>query len=111
VLSDKCVLSRASAGGRAASMYWNVNALTRLSFAEHGQVLLSEEPFDDLEAPPAVAPTLAGLDFGDHRRRKPLMGMLAVQRCSGAAVHRPRPHRRRPGPDRGRRHRLPDHGR
>jgi hypothetical protein len=27
----------ASAGGRAASMYWNVNAVTRLSFASDGQ--------------------------------------------------------------------------
>ena len=84
--STEEVLSRASAGGRAASMYWNVNALTRLSFAEHGQVLLSEEPFDDLEAPPAVAPALAGLDFGDHRRGKPLMGMLAVQRFTGHGI-------------------------
>ncbi|MGC4790628.1 DUF6461 domain-containing protein [Micromonospora sp. DT178] len=82
------VLTRASAHGRAASMYWNVNAVTRLSFAEHGEVLLSVEPFGDLDAPPPVAATLAGLDFADHHRGKPLMGLVAVQRFTGHDVTR-----------------------
>jgi hypothetical protein len=80
------VLTRASAGGRAASMFWNVNAVTRLSFAEHGEVLLSVEPFDDLDAPPPVAATLAGLDFADHHRGKRLMGLVAVQRFTGHGI-------------------------
>ncbi|MGW4461857.1 DUF6461 domain-containing protein [Micromonospora sp. NPDC004704] len=80
------VLTRASAGGRAASMFWNVNAVTRLSFAEDGEVLLSVEPFGDLDAPPQVAATLADLDFADHHRRKPLMGLVAVQRFTGHGI-------------------------
>ncbi|GAA4235113.1 DUF6461 domain-containing protein [Actinomadura meridiana] len=80
------VLTRASAGGRAASMYWNVNADTRLSFAEHGQVLLSEEPFGDLDAPPPVATTLTDLDFSDYRRGRSEMGLVAVQRFTGHGV-------------------------
>ncbi|MFY1691935.1 DUF6461 domain-containing protein [Plantactinospora sp. WMMB782] len=80
------VLARASAGGRTASMYWNVNGVTRLSFAEHGEVLLSVEPFDNLEAPPALAPALADLDFGDHQRGKRLMGLVAVQRFTGHGI-------------------------
>ncbi|MEO3825789.1 hypothetical protein [Actinomadura sp. B10D3] len=75
-----------AAGGRAASMYWNVNMLTRLLFAEHGEVLLSEEPFGDLGAPPHLTATLDGLDFGDHHRRKPMMGMVAVQRFTGHGI-------------------------
>lgn len=80
------VLTRACASGRAASMFWNVNAVTRLSFAEHGEVLLSAEPFDDLDAPPPVAATLAGLDFADYHRGKPQMGLVAVQRFTGHGI-------------------------
>ncbi|MEW2357706.1 DUF6461 domain-containing protein [Spirillospora sp. NPDC029432] len=84
--SSAPVLTRASTGGRAASMYWNVNALTRLSFAEHGEILLSEEPFGELEAPPQIAETLTGLDFADHHRRKYMMGLVAVQRFTGHGI-------------------------
>nr|WP_201748882.1 DUF6461 domain-containing protein [Micromonospora acroterricola] len=80
------VLTRASAGGRAASMFWNVNALTRLSFAEDGEVLLSVEPFGDLDAPPPLGAALAGLDFADHHRGKRLMGLVAVQRFTGHGI-------------------------
>jgi len=59
--STEPVPARASAAGPAASMFWNINAVTRLSFAGHGQVLLSQEPFDDLAAPPSLAGVLAGL--------------------------------------------------
>ncbi|MGI5224010.1 DUF6461 domain-containing protein [Actinoallomurus sp. CA-142502] len=84
--SNALVLTRASAGGRAASMFWNVNAVTRLSFAEHGEVLLSVEPFADLDAPPQVASALAGLDFADYHRGKWLMGLVAVQRFTGHGI-------------------------
>lgn len=80
------VLTRASAGGRAASMYWNVNALTRLSFAEYGEVLLSEEPFGELDAPPRLTEALAGLDFADHHRGKEMMGLVAVGRFTGHGI-------------------------
>lgn len=83
--STEPVLARASAGGRAASMFWNVNAMTRLSFAERGEVLLSEEPFGDLDAPPLAAAALTGLDFGDVNRDKRLTGLAAVQRFTGHA--------------------------
>ncbi|MEU8796715.1 DUF6461 domain-containing protein [Spirillospora sp. NPDC048819] len=81
--STEPVLTRASAGGRTASMYWNVNAVTRLSFAEHGEVLFAAEPFGDLDAPPQITAALAGLDFADHHRRTNMMGLLAVQRFTG----------------------------
>jgi hypothetical protein len=77
------VLTRASSQGRAASMYWNVNGVTRLSFAEHGELLLSVEPFGDIDAPPSVAETLIGLDFADHHRGRQSMGLVAVQRFAG----------------------------
>ncbi|MEV7231316.1 DUF6461 domain-containing protein [Polymorphospora sp. NPDC051019] len=80
------VLTEASAGGRVASMFWNVEAETRLSFAEHGVVLLSVEPFDAIDAPPPVAPAVDDLDFADHRRDKRLMGLLAVQRFTGHGI-------------------------
>ncbi|MDQ7908543.1 DUF6461 domain-containing protein [Phytohabitans sp. ZYX-F-186] len=80
------VLTRASAGGRAASMFWNVNALTRLSFAERGQILLSVEPFGDVDAPPAVAAALTGLDFADLLRNKRLLGLVAVERFTGRGI-------------------------
>ncbi|TDE22819.1 DUF6461 domain-containing protein [Actinomadura sp. 6K520] len=80
------VLERASATGRAASMYWNVNALTRLSFAEHGEVLLSDEPFGDLDAPPQLALLLSDLDFSDLDRRREAQGLLAVQRFTGHGI-------------------------
>ncbi|MBG6092094.1 DUF6461 domain-containing protein [Actinomadura viridis] len=80
------VLTRVSAGGRAASMFWNVNAVTRLSFAEHGEVLLSVEPFADIEAPPQIAASLADLDFADHHRGKKMMGLVAVQRFTGHGI-------------------------
>jgi hypothetical protein len=80
------VLTRASASGRAASMFWNVNAVTRLSLAERGEVVLSVEPFGDLDAPPPVAAILTGLDFADHHRNKRLMGLVAVQRFTGHGI-------------------------
>ncbi|MFI0410072.1 DUF6461 domain-containing protein [Actinomadura sp. 3N508] len=80
------VLTRASAAGRAASVFWNVDAMTQLSFAEHGDLLLSVEPFDRLDAPPRLASMLADLDFADHRRGKKMMGLVAVQRFTGHGV-------------------------
>ncbi|MFC5007690.1 DUF6461 domain-containing protein [Dactylosporangium cerinum] len=80
------VLIRASAGGRAASMYWNVNAVTRLSFAEHGELLLAVEPSGDLGAPPALAAALGDLDFADRHRDRRRMGLVAVQGFTGHGI-------------------------
>jgi hypothetical protein len=82
--ADAGVLTRA-ATERAASMYWNVNALTRLSFAEHGRILASFEPPDDVDAGPVIAAALAGLDFEDYRH-KVGKGLVAVERFTGYAV-------------------------
>ncbi|TDC40636.1 hypothetical protein E1211_00560 [Micromonospora sp. 15K316] len=85
------VLRRASAGGRSASMFWNVRALTRLSFAEHGRLLAAFEPGTggDLEAmiaaEPAVAAALAGLDLDDHVDRGQ-KGLVAVERFTGYGI-------------------------
>lgn len=83
--ADATVLRAASAGGRAASMYWNVNALTRLSFAEQGELLASFEPWGDEEVEPAVAAVLTGLDFaelGDRNEK----GLVAVERFTGRGL-------------------------
>jgi hypothetical protein len=81
------VLREASASGRAASMFWNVNALTQLSFAEGGQVLAAFEPgmeqeTEDARAVPPVAAALDGLDFDDHRDYH-AKGLVAVERFTG----------------------------
>jgi hypothetical protein len=79
------VLHAASTGGRAASMYWNVNAVTRLSFAEHGQILASFEPWGTIDTGPAVAAALSGVDFtatGD----RPGKGLVAVERFTGRGL-------------------------
>lgn len=83
--TDGAVLVRASANGRAASMFWNVNAMTRLSFADGGQVLASFEPPEDVDAGPAVAAALEGLDFDDYRDRAG-KGLVAVQRFTGRGI-------------------------
>jgi hypothetical protein len=66
--TDERVLCRASASGRAASMFWNVNAVTRLSFAEGGQLLASFQPglpeaAEEALTIPSVAAALDGLDL------------------------------------------------
>ena len=78
-------MRRASARGRAASMFWNVNAMTRLSFAEDGQLLASFEPPEDVDAGPAVAAALDGLDFDDYRN-KTAKGLVTVQRFTGRGI-------------------------
>jgi hypothetical protein len=83
--TDGAVLRRASAGGRAASMFWNVNAMTRLSFAEGGQVLASFEPPEGINAGSAVGAALEGLDFHDYRNKEG-KGLVAVERFTGRGI-------------------------
>ncbi|WP_250033085.1 DUF6461 domain-containing protein [Paractinoplanes maris] len=84
--SDEGVLRAASSGGRAASMYWNVNMLTRLSFAEGGRLLAAFEYLDDNDAlPPEIDAVLAGLDFDDSGERIG-KGLVAVERFTGRGI-------------------------
>ena len=80
------VLRAASASGLAASMYWNVNALTRLSFARAGVVLDGFEVLFEHESPdPDVRAALAGIDFSEFGHM-PENGLVAVERFTGVGV-------------------------
>jgi hypothetical protein len=85
--TDESVLCRASAGGRAASMYWSSgNGATRRSFAEGGRLLASFEWLHELEdanIEPSVAAALEGLDSDDDSRHWVGTGMVAVERFTG----------------------------
>ncbi|WP_305789434.1 DUF6461 domain-containing protein [Symbioplanes lichenis] len=84
--SDAAVLEAASTGGRAASMFWNVNGVTRLSFAEGGRLLSSFEYLDeDDDLPPEVQAVLAGLDF-DGPGERTGKGLVAVERFTGQGI-------------------------
>lgn len=77
-------MRRASVGGRAASAYWNVNALSILSFAANGQLLASFEPrAKSPKLPPEVAATLHGLDLADDRDLPWEIALVAVERFAG----------------------------
>ncbi|NBH05903.1 DUF6461 domain-containing protein, partial [Amycolatopsis sp. SID8362] len=84
--SHEEVLTAVSRAGRAASMFWNVNAVTRLSFARDGEVLASFEPgLGEPDAHPEVAAALAGLDFEDYRDHDE-KGLVAVERFTGRGL-------------------------
>jgi hypothetical protein len=87
--TDESVLCRASADGRAASMYWNGGkGMTLRSFAEGGRLLASFERLHELEdadIEPSVAAALEGLDSGDSRHWVHT-GMVAVERFTGYGV-------------------------
>ena len=83
--SNEAIMRRASARGRAASMFWNINAMTRLSFAGDGQLLTSFEPSEDVDTGRAVAAALDGPDFDDYRN-KTAKGRVAVQRFTGRGI-------------------------
>ncbi|MFD3748017.1 DUF6461 domain-containing protein [Nocardia sp. NPDC058633] len=72
-----------SQGTRAASMYWNVNGLTRLSFAADGRIVAAFELGEQCDAP-VLEPILRDLDFDDYRHRI-AKGLVAVERFTGSA--------------------------
>lgn len=77
------VMDALSRNGTAASMYWNVNAVTRLSFARAGEVVASFEVGDDPgPAGPELTAALDGLDFADPRHWV-AKGVTAVARFAG----------------------------
>lgn len=75
------VLRAVSATGVTASMYRNVNAVSRLSFARRGDVLASFEPGLD-EPVGEVAEVLAGLDFADYEHRW-AKALTVIERFTG----------------------------
>jgi hypothetical protein len=86
--TDEDVLERLSREGRAASAFWNVNAVTRLSFARDGEELASFEPDEDEPFPsddPEVLAALDGLDFADYRHQTAKL-VTAVARFTGHVV-------------------------
>jgi hypothetical protein len=85
--TDREVLAAVSRTGRAASMFWNVNAVKRLSFARGGEVLASFEP--GLTPPPddpEITAALAGLDLGNYRDSTG-KGLVAMERLAGRGLH------------------------
>jgi hypothetical protein len=82
--TERPVLEALSRTGRAASMFWNVNAVTRLSLAENGELLDSFEWFDEASHPDVLS-LLEGLDVftnADNVAR----GMLVIERFTGWSV-------------------------
>ncbi|MCE7010995.1 DUF6461 domain-containing protein [Kibdelosporangium philippinense] len=66
-----------SRNGTAASVFWNVNALFRITLAENGKLVYSGEPRIDPDPPNSE-----DLDFEDYRHKK-AKGMTAVARFTG----------------------------
>ncbi|NYI87221.1 hypothetical protein HNR02_000544 [Amycolatopsis endophytica] len=71
------LLTALSARGKAASMFWNVNALTRLSLAESGRLIAGFEP--GLERTPELPVEWEDLDLRDYRDRV-AKAMVLVER-------------------------------
>ncbi|WP_410590127.1 DUF6461 domain-containing protein [Amycolatopsis sp. lyj-23] len=81
------VLTAVSRAGRAASMFWNVNGVRRLSFAVGGEVLLSFQPgLDEPSGTGDVTAALAGLDLANYRDRDE-KGLVAVERFTGRGLY------------------------
>lgn len=64
--TDATIVGRLSTGGRAASVYWNVNALMRFVYADHGEVLRDFDPL--LYEPRGALAEEEGLPFGHPGR-------------------------------------------
>ncbi|PWV73510.1 hypothetical protein DFR69_107137 [Nocardia neocaledoniensis] len=76
--SHAAELRALSAGTRAASLYWNVNGVTRLSFAADGRLLAAFELGEQCDET-SIEPLLRDLDFREFRHRL-AKGLLAVAR-------------------------------
>jgi hypothetical protein len=80
------VLRAASANGRAASMYWSVDALTNLAFARDGEVVDSFEPLVPHDATdPEVRAALDGIDWVDYTDLHE-KGLVAVEEFTGHGI-------------------------
>jgi hypothetical protein len=69
-----------SRGGRAASVYWNVNALFQVTAAEAGELVYADEPRGESEVPHGE-----DLDFADYRHLH-AKGLLVVARFVGRGM-------------------------
>lgn len=89
--SMPAVLAAASAGGRAASYYWNDVGDTAIGFAagglviDSGDYLLGRETLEDPELAAVVAEIAMTVDDAG------LVGLLAVERFTGARIEDPGP--------------------
>jgi hypothetical protein len=83
--TNAAVLERLSRNGKAASAFWNVNAVTRLSFARDGEVLASFEPGPCPGDDPEVRAAFDALDLADPRHRDAKL-VTAAALFAGRAV-------------------------
>jgi hypothetical protein len=78
--ADEDRLTALSRNGKAASLYWNVNANFRLTVAERGKLLFAGHPGDE-----AGAPHTEDLDFDDYRHRI-AKGLTVLARVAGRGI-------------------------
>jgi hypothetical protein len=78
--SDRGTLTALSRNGKAASLYWNVNANFRLTVAERGNLVYAGDPRHE-----PGAPHTEDLDFEDFRHRK-ATGLTVVARFTGRGM-------------------------
>ncbi|MET9260135.1 DUF6461 domain-containing protein [Amycolatopsis sp. NPDC004079] len=78
--SDRDRLTALSRNGKAASLYWNVNANFQLALAERGRLLYAGHPGHD-----PGAPHCEDLDFDDFRHRN-AKGLTAIARFAGRGI-------------------------
>ncbi|WP_055409342.1 DUF6461 domain-containing protein [Frankia sp. ACN1ag] len=80
--SDPATMRALSRLGPAASMFWNINAVTRLTLARDGDIVAAGELTEDYPAGPEAASYLAGIDLTSWRNRI-AKGLLVVERFTG----------------------------
>ncbi|WP_225726145.1 MULTISPECIES: DUF6461 domain-containing protein [unclassified Nocardia] len=82
--STEAVLRRLSRKGKAASMFWNVDAMSYLGLAENGRILAYFEPGDpEGQTNPELAEVFDGLDFTHRIEAK---GLTAIARFVGHTI-------------------------
>ncbi|MBB1151771.1 DUF6461 domain-containing protein [Amycolatopsis dendrobii] len=78
--ADRDRLTALSRNGKAASLYWNVNANFQLALAERGQLSYAGHPGHD-----PGAPHCEDLDFDDFRHRN-AKGLTVIARFAGRGI-------------------------
>ncbi|MGC4766176.1 DUF6461 domain-containing protein [Micromonospora sp. DT46] len=85
------VLRRLSEGTSATSVFWNVNFVNRLSYAENGRLVASVDwsypGHGDGDDPEELEPYLDGLGFGEDGDPRP-KALAFLQRCGGVRITR-----------------------
>ncbi|MCL9760145.1 DUF6461 domain-containing protein [Frankia sp. AiPa1] len=75
-----------SRGGLAGSVFWNINAVTRLSLARAGRLLAAEEINESLVFEAGERALLDGIDLTRWEDRVP-KGLLILERFTGHSLH------------------------